>query len=569
MRKEDGNLSQKHRDAKMQEQKRNLDRSGEPKSLVSKVAKLDPKESRFYESGIELLARVLKERRTKWESVQLSKFKARGGSPNDEKWKNSYKEPIAPETGKLLSLPEGWAWATVQQLGETTTGFTPPKENPNFFGGDIPFFKPTDLDAGYNVREFRDSLSKAGAAQGRCVPELSVLVTCIGATIGKTGLARVPCATNQQINSLTVNPELVSPEFLFWFFTGPLGQRQILANASATTLPILNKSRFEALVVPVPSLAEQHGIVSEIEKQFTRLEAGVASLKRVQAALKRYRASVLKAACEGRLVPTEAELAHLDGRSYETGEQLLSRVLKERRDRWEAAQLAKFDATGESPKDNKWKMRYKEPGVRRNLNLPTLPEGWFWAPVETISTKVADGVHKKPSYVASGIPFVTVRNLTAGPGISFDKLNFVSEEDHRVFINRADPQRGDILISKDGTLGVVRVIECDTIFSIFVSVALIKPVMREMSRYLGVALRSPQVQAQMVPKGSGLQHIHLEDLREDCVPLPPFAEQQRIAAEVERRFSVLDKLEMAISANLKRADRLRQSILYNAFTGKL
>ena len=97
---------------------------------------------------------------------------------------------------------------------------------------------------GYNVREFRDSLTEAGAEYGRVIPPLSILVTCIGATIGKTGLARVRCTTNQQINALTVPIELVLPQFVYWCFNSPFGQRQIIDNASATTLPILNKSRF-------------------------------------------------------------------------------------------------------------------------------------------------------------------------------------------------------------------------------------------------------------------------------------------------------------------------------------
>src|SRR5205085_8479783 len=129
------------------------------------------------------------------------------------------------------------------------------------------------------------------------------------------------------------------------------------------------------------------------------------------------------------------------------------------------------------------------------------------------SNKVVDGVHRKPKYFTAGIPFVTVRNLTAGPGISFEKLNYVSEADHTEFSKRTDVQRGDILISKDGTLGVVRVVRTDTVFSIFVSVALVKPVNYEYSDYLGMAMSSLPVQRQMVPKGSGLQHIHLEDLR--------------------------------------------------------
>jgi hypothetical protein len=86
-----------------------------------------------------------------------------------------------------------------------------------------------------------------------------------------------------------------------------------------------------------------------------------AALKRVQANLKRYRASVLKAAREGRLVPTEAELARKEGRDYEPADKLLQRILRERRARWEADTLAKMQASGKSPKDNNWKQKYKEP----------------------------------------------------------------------------------------------------------------------------------------------------------------------------------------------------------------
>ena len=106
--------------------------------------------------------------------------------------------------------------------------------------------------------------------------------------------------------------------------------------------------------------------MAEIEKQFTRLEAGVAALRRVQANLKRYRAAVLKAACEGRLVPTEAELAKAGNRKakFETGEALLARILTERRQNWQG------------------RGQYKEPAAPDTAKLPPLPEGWTWATVE-------------------------------------------------------------------------------------------------------------------------------------------------------------------------------------------
>jgi type I restriction enzyme S subunit len=100
---------------------------------------------------------------------------------------------------------------------------------------------------------------------------------------------------------------------------------------TGTTRLKLTQAAMRQIRVPVASRPVMECIVAEIEKQFSRLEEAVANLKRVKANLKRYRAAVLKAAVEGRLVPTEAELARREGRGYETGEQLLARILTERR----------------------------------------------------------------------------------------------------------------------------------------------------------------------------------------------------------------------------------------------
>ena len=113
--------------------------------------------------------------------------------------------------------------------------------------------------------------------------------------------------------------------------------------------------------IPLPPLPEQRRIVAEIEKQFTRLDAGVAALKRVQANLKRYRASVLKAACEGRLAPQDP--------ADEPADRLLARILAERRAKWEAEHPGK---------------KYVEPAAPVTDGLPELPVGWCWASVEQI-----------------------------------------------------------------------------------------------------------------------------------------------------------------------------------------
>jgi type I restriction enzyme S subunit len=219
--------------------------------LVETEATLARREGRAYETGEQLLQRILDERRAKWAG------------------KGKYKEPVVPVASDLPGFTEGWALATYCQLGEVITGFTPPTGDAANFGGNTPFFKPTDLDAGDSVRVAREYLSAAGLQKGRKLSAGSVLVTCIGATIGKTGLAQVECATNQQINSVSPVDNCVDSRYLFWWTCSPVGQAQIVDNASATTLPILNKSKFEALSVALPPVAEQARIVAEVDRHMS------------------------------------------------------------------------------------------------------------------------------------------------------------------------------------------------------------------------------------------------------------------------------------------------------------
>jgi type I restriction enzyme S subunit len=243
--------------------------------------------ARSYETGEQLLQRILETRRSQW------------FIPGRGQGKGKYKEPAAPDTTDLPELPEGWVWATYAQIGEVTTGFTPPTADPENFGGDIPFFKPTDLDAGESVVLAREHLSEKGAAKGRLLPAGSVLVTCIGATIGKTGLARVNCTTNQQINAVTPDGSLVNSEFVYAWTVSPSGYKQILDNSSATTLPILNKSKFEALGIPLPPLAEQHRIVAEVDRRLSLLRVTEAQVDANLRRAEHLRQSILSQAFAG------------------------------------------------------------------------------------------------------------------------------------------------------------------------------------------------------------------------------------------------------------------------------
>ncbi|EKD79722.1 MAG: Specificity determinant for hsdM and hsdR [uncultured bacterium] len=292
--------------------------------------------------------------------------------------------------------------------------------------------------------------------------------------------------------------------------------------------------------VPVPELDVQRQIVHKIDTQLPRIKALQGKINKAKLYLQKFRQSVLSAAVTGKLTEEWRESHSINSESL----------------------LERIHSLRHSTK-NKLPMSIAE------TDLPDIPKTWQWISVDALANTVVDGVHKTPEYVDEGIPFITVRNLTAGHGISFESCKYISKKDHRAFTARAKPERGDLIITKDGTLGVVRAVRTDTEFSIFVSVAMIKPVLYEMSDYLEIALSSPPVQKQMVGVGSGLVHLVLRDLKSDGIPVPPFEEQQEITKKIKIMFDAADLIEKQIEIAEKRTDTLTQSILAKAFRGEL
>jgi type I restriction enzyme S subunit len=340
----------------------------------------------------------------------------------------------------------------------------------------------------------------------------------------------------------------VSPRYLSAYFQSPDYWRQIESGKRGVGQPNVNGKVLGEVEFPLAPLNEQHEIVAEIEKQFTRLEAGVAGLRRAQANLKRYRAAVLKAGCEGKLVPTEAELARREGRTYETGAQLLERILTERRQKWNG------------------KGKYKEAAIPDTTNLPPLSEGWTWAIVEQIALRVTYGVTVRPKYVDTGIRLISAREITGGT-VNLRIAKMIAETDFASLRDKCRIYQNDVLFSKTGTIGKVAHVSTDERLAASQNIAVISPLMN--SLLLQYILMSPRIQdlARQSVKITAIPDLQLGQLSNFPIPLPPLDEQKRIVAELERRLSVVEELEAVVSANLRRATRLRQSILQQAFSG--
>ena len=337
-------------------------------------------------------------------------------------------------------------------------------------------------------------------------------------------------------------------------------QQQILERTRGVAQKKISLERFRDLAIPLPPLDDQRRIVAEIEMQFTRLEAGVAALRRVQANLKRYRAAVLKAACEGKLVPTEAELIGRDRRarrSYETGSTLLTRILTERRQNW--------NGPG----------KYKEPAAPNTASLPTLPVGWTWTRLEQLGFTFG-GLTKNPkrAKLSQQLPYLRVANVYANE-LRLEKIESIGVDDSE--LAKLLVHAGDLLIvegngSKD-QIGRLAIWDGSIDPCVHQNhIIKVRPVEPRIPKWILHWLQSPNGRhfVEMVAScTSGLYTLSVNKVGDLPVALPPLAEQTRIVEDVERRMSVVEELEAVVSANLQRANRLRQSILQRAFGGSL
>jgi type I restriction enzyme S subunit len=350
--------------------------------------------------------------------------------------------------------------------------------------------------------------------------------------------------------------ERIDSKYLLHFVLQQSFRKEAARNMTgAVGLRRVPKSWLEQQRIPLPSIAAQRQIVAEIEKQFTRLDAGVAALRRVQANLKRYRAAVLNAACEGRLVPTEAELARAESRTYETGEQLLARILADRRKNWHG------------------RGKYKEPAAPDTTSLPPLPEGWAWTVLDGV-TEIIDPnpSHRMPKYVADGIPLISSENFVGNEKIDFNIGKRVSRETLELQRSRYFIQSGDFALSRIGTIGKTRFLPTDREYCLSHALVVISVRSNDVSRRWlkqTIASEALTLQARRGVQSVGVPDLGMAKIRGLVIALPPLSEQIRILAEVERRLSVIEELEAAVTANLQRTTRLRQSILQRAFAASM
>ena len=203
----------------------------------------------------------------------------------------------------------------------------------------------------------------------------------------------------------------------------------------------------------------------------------------------------------------------------------------------------------------------------KDSELGRIPKSWDVVNIGDLSTKVVDGPHSTPKYISSGIPFVTVRNITSGE-IEFSNLKYISEADYDEFMRRGKPELGDILYSKDGSIGHTAIVETENRFAYFVSVALIKIRFDLIdSKFLNCAFQSEYVwmQTELMNEGSGLKHMVLRSIKALKIALPRMSEQKKISQTIHK----VDAVIKQHAQKLAKHQSLKKSLMQDLLTGKV
>ncbi len=332
-------------------------------------------------------------------------------------------------------LPRGWVWTRLESLTDRI-GDVDHKMPPAVAQG-IPYISTKNFcgedEIDFNAAK-RISREDYIALSRKIKPEGGDILLSRYGTVGEVRKVSTD-AEFQASYSIAIIKTLSQPNltnYLVYALRSEVVQAQIRRDIRATAQPDLGLEYIRRFEIPLAPFPEQQRIVAAIEQQFSRLDAGVAALRRARAKLKRYRAAVLKAAVKGKL--TEAWRA--EHPTTEPASQLLERILAERRAKWEADLRAK----GKDPA----KVRYVEPAKPDVEGLPELPEGWCWATVEQIS-QIQGGIQKQPSRSPrkNAFPYLRVANVLRG------RLDLSVVEKMELFGNELDTLRlqvGDMLI---------------------------------------------------------------------------------------------------------------------------
>lgn len=470
---------------------------------------------------------------------------------------------IKEDTSGLLSKHHSWLRIELKDIAEVLNGFAFSSSHFNNDGIGLPLIRIRDVIEGHTTTYYNGNYEDI-----YLVNKNEILVGMDGDF--NLGLWKsLASLLNQRVCKISVkNDNYYDKQFLIYLL--PPYLKAINDATSSITVKHLSSKTLSEILLPLPPLNEQKRIADKIDELFSELDNGIEELETAQKKLELYRQSLLKSAVEGEL---SKEWRETQTEISETGEQLLARILKERRERWEQEKLKEFAEKGKNPPKN-WQDKYPEPVQPDTENLPQLPESWVWASLDQVML-IKGGIQKKPSRapVNNKFPFLRVANVYRA------QLNLDDIHEIELFegeIERYKLEKGDLLIV-EGNGSLTEIGRC-AIWDGSIPNAVhqnhlirARPI-HVLSQYLETWLNSSDginYMAKLAVTTSGLYSLSVGKIAQIPVPLPPLNEQSFITIDLASKLEH-QKQQLMNLKELQNLNKLqKKNILSDAFTGKL
>ena len=412
----------------------------------------------------------------------------------------------------LSDLPNGWVWTKLEEISKIILGQSPPSSTYNTDGKGLPFYQGK-LEFGKTY----PTLLKWCTAPKKIAEKGDIFIS-VRAPVGPTNVCPEKSCVGRGLAAIR-GLSGIEPFFILYLMRAY--EDELAGRGVGTTFNAITGNQLKTFEIPLPPLPEQHRIVAKIEELFTKLDIGINELHKAQSQLKRYRQSVLKAAFEGKL--TEA-----------------------------------------------WRASHQDEIEPPTVIEGDLPDGWTWVTVGKIARKIHYGYTESATDDPIGPKFLRITDIQNN-SVNWDSVPYcrIDEIKQQQYLLKEN----DLVFARTGaTVGKSFLIQGsipDAVFASYLIRIVLEKEINAKFVYTFFQSQSYWRQIHQGKIGSGQPNVNAKILSQITLPLPPLLEQQAIVSEVESRLSIADEVEKTVTAELKRAEQLRQSILKKAFSGEL
>jgi len=431
-----------------------------------------------------------------------------------------------------FDIPDSWEWCRLSDIAikEIKRGKSPVYAEK---GSVLVFAQKCNVKLGginISLAKYLSDSVISKYPQEEYIQDNDIIVNSTGTgTLGRIGIysnsdnpTNISLVPDSHVTIVRVNREFSQYIYQILKWYQPILEK---CGEGSTKQKELKADRIKELFIPIPPLAEQHRIVAKIEELLPYIEKYGKAEEQLTAlnttfpeALKK---SILQEAVQGKLVPQNPD--------DEPASVLLERIRAEKQALIKTGKIKKEKPLPEITEDE----------------IPfDIPDSWEWCRLGNILLKLTDGTHSTPKYTESGIPFISVKDVSSG-NLDFSNCKHISEKEHFELYERCNPEYGDILLTKVGTTGIPVIVDTTEQFSLFVSVALLKFNQELLyNKYLIHMINSPLVQKQATEntKGVGNKNWVMRDIANTLIVIPPIEEQHRIVAKIEELMPIISTI---------------------------